>query len=302
MTSRLELIKQAESAASTVTAAEISRNFGLWQDRALGGPVIITHHGRPRVALVAIEHLQQDAAPARLLPPGQDYETRLSALVEHAWEGLLVLDANLAVRDANGVFELMIGKNAGQLAGRGLEAVFGGAAQFVIGEQIRRVLRTGEVVEFTTQAIGPPGRHYALRAFPYAGGVGLLILNNTAEHDMTTYVQEARALESALTAVGGVSVVRLNIRGVFSAIDDAFAALSGFAAVELAEARLTDVVRPRDRAELSHALEQVFQTGAPRRLSTTLLVKDGDERRIEVGLAAILRHGAPDGAVVAIAA
>ncbi len=301
MTSRLDLIRQAESATSTVTAAEISRNFGMWQDRALGGPVIITHHGRPRVALVAIEHLQQEPG-APPLPPGQDYETRLSALVEHAWEGLLVLDANLAVREANGVFELMVGKSANQLAGRGLEGVFGSAAQFVIGEQIRRVLRTGEVIEFSTQALGPPGRHYALRAFPYAGGVGVLILNNTAEHDMTSYVQEARALEAALAAVGGVSVVRLNIRGVFSAIDDAFAALSGFGAVELAEARLTDVVRPRDRAELSHALEQVFQTGAPRRLSTTLLVKDGDERPIEVGLSAILRHGTPDGAVAAIAA
>ena len=119
---------------------------------------------------------------------------------------------------------------------------------------------------------------------------------------MTAYVQEARALEAALGAVGGVSVVRLNIRGVFSAIDEAFAALSGFGPGELAEARLTDVVRPRDRPELSHALEQVFQTGAARKISTTLLVKDGDERPVEVGLSAILRHGTPDGAVAAIAA
>ena len=38
-----------------VPAAELTRNFGLWQDRAAQGPVFVTNHGRPRVALLSID-------------------------------------------------------------------------------------------------------------------------------------------------------------------------------------------------------------------------------------------------------
>ncbi len=40
---------------STVTAAEISKNFGAYQDAAVRAPVIITKNGRPRTVLMAYE-------------------------------------------------------------------------------------------------------------------------------------------------------------------------------------------------------------------------------------------------------
>jgi prevent-host-death family protein len=40
---------------STVTAAEISKNFGAYQDAAVRDPVIITKNGRPRTVLIAYE-------------------------------------------------------------------------------------------------------------------------------------------------------------------------------------------------------------------------------------------------------
>jgi prevent-host-death family protein len=41
--------------ASTVTAAEISKDFGAYQDAAVREPVIITKNGRPRTVLMAYE-------------------------------------------------------------------------------------------------------------------------------------------------------------------------------------------------------------------------------------------------------
>ena len=41
--------------ASTVTAAEVSKNFGAYQDAAVRDPVIITKNGRPRTVLMAYE-------------------------------------------------------------------------------------------------------------------------------------------------------------------------------------------------------------------------------------------------------
>jgi prevent-host-death family protein len=41
--------------SSTVTAAEVSKNFGAYQDAAVRAPVIITKNGRPRTVLMAYE-------------------------------------------------------------------------------------------------------------------------------------------------------------------------------------------------------------------------------------------------------
>lgn len=40
---------------TTTTAADLQRNFSLWQDRALRTPVTVTHHGRRRLVLVSAE-------------------------------------------------------------------------------------------------------------------------------------------------------------------------------------------------------------------------------------------------------
>ncbi len=41
--------------SSTVTAAEVSKNFGAYQDAAVREPVIITKNGRPRTVLMAYQ-------------------------------------------------------------------------------------------------------------------------------------------------------------------------------------------------------------------------------------------------------
>ena len=41
--------------SSTATAAQVSRNFGVWQDAAVRSPVIITKNGRPRTVLIAYD-------------------------------------------------------------------------------------------------------------------------------------------------------------------------------------------------------------------------------------------------------
>lgn len=41
--------------ATKVTAAEVSENFGLYQDAAVREPVVITKNGRPRSVLLAYE-------------------------------------------------------------------------------------------------------------------------------------------------------------------------------------------------------------------------------------------------------
>ncbi len=44
---------------ATVSSAEFQRNLGLYQDKALAGPVTITRNGRERLVLLSVEEYQR---------------------------------------------------------------------------------------------------------------------------------------------------------------------------------------------------------------------------------------------------
>ncbi|WP_332770399.1 PAS domain-containing protein [Phenylobacterium sp.] len=287
-----------------VTAGDISRNFGLWQDKALSGPVMVTHHGRSRVVLVSAEHyaaLEAGGVAARGPDRGQaGFETSLAAVLDHTGEGFMALDARLHVTAVNHVFKALVGLSSSQIIGRCWEELFAATAQSVIGEQLRRALRSGEAVDFEAVTDSLSGRRYAIRAFPYPGGVAALILNKTAEREMHRELQAAKASEAALSALSQVMIVRLNVRGVLAEVGSDFASLTGFSREELLTCRLADVIQPRDRVALNRVLEELLQGSGPREFATTLLVKNGDERPVRIGAAAILNDLSPDGVVAAL--
>ncbi|MCX7584813.1 PAS domain-containing protein [Phenylobacterium sp. 58.2.17] len=288
---------------SVVTAGEISRNFGQWQDRALGGPVIVTHHGRPRVVLVSADYYSTSKEDHSFHPREDDapsFETGQRAILDHVTEAFMAVNSQLHITAVNHVFEALVGHSASQLVGRFWEDLFPATARSLMDEQLKRALRTGETLEFEAPGDAPGVRRYSFRAFPYPGGVAVLIQNRTAEREMQAQLNQARALDAALSMLPQVMVLRLNVRGVLTTIDPGLAKLLGFSADELVSCRLPDITRPRDRADLTAALEAVLQGGRPSQIATTLLVKDGGELAVRIGLASVIRDLVPDGLVAAV--
>lgn len=293
-----------DSPATHATAGEVSRNFGQWQDVALTAPVIITHHGRPRVVLLSADRYASwnNLPAAGGSAEAHVAETSREALLEQMAEGFIALDPTLRVTKVNPVFEALAGRSAGQLVGSGWSDLFPLPTQAVIAEQMRRVLRTGEAVEFEADSTVQPGRCYGVRVFPYPGGVAALFANRTEEHSLRGRLRHAGAMQTATAALPRLAVARLNIRGVLAEMDDDFLRLTGFSGAELLDCRLTDIVRPSDRRALSQALEKVLQGGPAARVETALLVRAGDERPVELSLAPILHDAGADGVMVLILA
>ena len=78
--------------AISVPAAELTRNFGLWQDRSAHGPVFVTHHGRPRVVLMSISTFEGlGKVPPTPSAIGMDPVTGL--LLDRLDEGFVAFDA-----------------------------------------------------------------------------------------------------------------------------------------------------------------------------------------------------------------
>ena len=66
---------------TTVTSAELQRAFGLYRDRALAEPVIITHHGRESLVLLsAAEFRRLKTLERRALHPWELSAAEVEAL------------------------------------------------------------------------------------------------------------------------------------------------------------------------------------------------------------------------------
>jgi prevent-host-death family protein len=87
---------------TTVTAAELSKNFGAYQDAALREPVIITKNGRPRTVLIAYEDFKRLSQRDRLVQRTVDLtETEIAAVeASQMTRGFDHLNAEVPVEDA----------------------------------------------------------------------------------------------------------------------------------------------------------------------------------------------------------
>lgn len=292
-------MKSLASEPLSVTAGEISRNFGHWQDRALEAPVIVTHHGRPRVAVISSNLFFGLAGSDAEDNVRTRSETALSALLGAMTEAFAAFDDHLKLVAANHPFEALAGLSAGQLDGLSWAELFPSPGQALIGEQLLRALKAGEVVEFEASASPGGERRCSMKAFPYPGGVALLLLNRSEERDLRRRFQAANAFRTATSNLHDLGAARLNIRGVFAELDERFAAMTGFRVEELLDYRLTDVVRPAERHALAARIETVLRTNEPSVTPATLLVKNGGEREIELSLAPVMEDCAPMGLIVA---
>ena len=92
---------------STVTAATVSKSFGVYQDAAVRAPVIITKNGRPRTVLIGYEDHMRLASRDRRVELTSQLSTEEIAAVESS-----EMDPRFDHLDAELVEKPIIGGNA----------------------------------------------------------------------------------------------------------------------------------------------------------------------------------------------
>jgi PAS domain S-box-containing protein len=282
-----------------VSAAEITRNFGMWQDRAGQGPLIVTHHGRPRCVLLSAD-AWRDISERPGGPTAQADRAAIEhdLLAERIDLAFLALDRALTIRSANALAAMTLGRPRDALIDLPLADVLPGWCEGPVATQLRHTLRTGEQAQLLVPHAA--GR-LRVHIFPWPDGVALTLRAAGEEDDADQLAARSAARGAALSALGSVGIADLSVRGTIVSADRAFAAMTGFQPERLVGVRASDLLTVASRVPVTEAVERVLSRGSAAALDARLLVNGGEERPIRVALAPLNEGYAIGGAVMAVA-
>ncbi|WP_168694400.1 type II toxin-antitoxin system prevent-host-death family antitoxin [Sphingomonas flavalba] len=263
------------------TAAEVCRNFGLWQDRAMRGPVTVTNHGRPKTVLLSIDDFGRER------PGGGDGRHMVPpVMLDQMAQGYVTLDEQLLVTGANRAAQQRLQRAEAELIGLRLADLYPELTAAVLTRLLKRVLQTGEPASVEAPSGRLAGESLRIDAFRHDGGVGYLTTRIDEDVAARALAADHDALVAAMAVHGEAGTARLTPRGTFAAVDDTLLAMLGFESIQIVHARLSDVVPVARRVAVNEAIERVLTGGDARVLDLELLGRGGEEHRMTIALAA----------------
>lgn len=283
-----------------VSSAELIRNFSYWQHRAALGPLTVTYHGKPRYILVAKDAWDAVAQDGPVGVAGDVRELEYDFLVEHMDGGLLLLDAELAIYEASTAAALLLGRTRAELEAQPLRNILPPAVAGAVVEHLRDVLRDGEQSQFDLRWDAPGDARLRVRAFPWVRGVAMILRVHYANDD-SARLAEHSALEKARAAHGGVSVVRMTLRGTIATADPELTGLLGFSRDRLLGLRFVDLLDLKDRPRAREAIEQVLGGDLDSTvIEVDMLSNKGGKLASRVAMAPLLEGYAIGGAILLV--
>jgi PAS domain S-box-containing protein len=288
--------------AGTVSSAEITRNFGYWQDQVARGPLTITHHGRPRCVLTTIDAWNAVSGAGQGDTAGAERELEYHFLIEHMDSGLVVIDDQLRLIEASSLAALLLGRPVGELIGASIEEIMAPFGFGVVAAALRHVSQTGEETLFDLPLAAHDHSHLRVRALLWPRGIALILRVQKDENEQLRYVEHL-ALEKARQAHGLTTAARITVRGTIATVEAGFATMVGLPAERIAGVRLVDLVAVPERATARNAIETVLSGQVDTQsFDSRLLTNNGAELPVHIALAPLATGYAIGGAVMIVSA
>lgn len=267
-----------------VTASDLVRHFGIWQDRATRAPVYILHRGRPRLVLTSLDVMDALCAPhaSRSLDDGQ-----LDGMLDVMAEIIVVLGNDrliaAASRGARGYFGEAVRKGAtlNGLAAKGDDA---------LAATVERVAGSGlsETIECRSPRFAERLLSYTVECGPT--GCIIQMKDTTAAEEMQHWRDRHDSSFQAIEAAGGSCAI-VNLRGRIDHASIGLSTLSGANLDALTSARIVSLVAVGDRSMLGDAFEATIDQRTPQSLTASLLVGGAALRKVSIGLAPLANSG-----------
>ncbi len=96
-----------------VSSADFIRNIGHWQSEAMRQPIAITHHGRERLVLAAVDQFNPSGtADTAMQAEFAAIKAAAAAVLESMEDGFLSFDAHARIQSANVMTEASSARRA----------------------------------------------------------------------------------------------------------------------------------------------------------------------------------------------
>ena len=282
----------AASQEHNVTASDLVRHFGVWQERAARSPVYILHRGRPRLVLTSVELMDALCAPRGAPERERD---RLSGLLDATHEVILFCDADGRLQPASRTARALFGPDAALTA----ETIAAQGGAF-LASAIDRVLSSGiaESIEFAPASHRE--RTWSAEIEPTPDGAVILCRDISAEAEASRRRAEAMALDDSLASLGGVAMARLTLRGHVDGDTRSLAALTRIDASALSSVRFPVLFDVGSRVGVGEAMDAVLSDGVARSVSANLLINRGQPIAIRLAISAVRGAAAIEGGLALI--
>lgn len=257
-------------------------------------PVRVTHHGRPRAVLMSVDDFERlgDRPASPDDAPQQGLADALQALMGGMGEGFIAVDDQLRIRAVNAVAEAYLGRSAPFLVGRPIGELEQADRSAIFLERLRWVLRAGEATSFVAKTLQTgAARTLSVRAFPYAGGVGVLYANITRQEALQERLEEIEAESLALAAHEGVGVASLDAFGFFARANAGLAAMFGLTIEQVSHVRLIDLVRPSGRGAVADGMNRLLKLETDAfNADVELMCRDGSQTTARLSMTRRMRE------------
>lgn len=271
----------------SVTASDLVRHFGVWQERAARAPVYVLHRGRPRLVLTSVELMDALCAPRGGPERARD---RLSGLLDATREVVLFCDGDARLVPASRTARALFGADVA-LAPEALAAT-GGA---FLAAALDRVLASGIAEAFEFVPASHRDRIWSAEIVPAPDGAVILCRDISAEAEASRRRAEAMALDDALAALGGVATARLTLRGHIDGDTRSLAALTRIDAAALGSVRFPVLFDVGSRVGVGEAMDAVLSEGVGRAVAAIMLVNRGQPLPVRIAISAVRGGAAIEG-------
>ncbi|GAA4775322.1 hypothetical protein GCM10023219_23510 [Stakelama sediminis] len=254
----------------------------MWQDRARDQPVYIMHHGRPRLVLAAIEHLESLKSLQHEDSALVDERERLLASLT---ELVLLIDHDCTVRSCNLPARSFFGISEEGWRARPLGELVQAPFGPFLTTLARRVIDSGVQERIDLEIEKPTHRKISLITIPLPYGAAIIGEDATLTEDRDRAQRALRAIDSALAAVDGLATVQINPRGFVTTPTPSLSAMTKLGTELLESIRFSSLFDVKSRAQVGDAVNAVMNGEGSTRLSAQLLVNDGSMQPVRIGLA-----------------
>lgn len=288
-----------EAPVDAVTAAEIIRNFGYWQQQALARPLTVTHHGRARTMLISTDHFEDlTASVASPAEANHAVPDLLACLLANSVSGFMVVDSDLQIRDANHVVLGWLGKTLEEIRGRPANHL-GPLANQLFGSMLRRVFRSGEALSYEINGQTTKMR-LSVRSFPFGNYVACVANDITEQEILRDDSDRLDGTTLGLGLLDMLATAEIDGDGRISRFSEVLERMTASTASNLEGVKLVDLLDPPGRADAIAALSAAMADGKVSRIDAALLGHGGAPKAVSLSVVPLARGLTGKGAVVAI--